>query len=60
MLIGSGTFVMGKMFGPLLSKPPQDAAPGRRLSTFNVSETEQFLSVHDAGGEEVLQIDYLS
>jgi hypothetical protein len=59
-LIGSGTFIAGKILGPLLSKSPNvsnTVSPRDNSSAFNVVENGQFLSVYDSSGEEVLQID---
>lgn len=60
ILIGSGTFVMGKLLSPLLSGSSHAALPLRPASPFRVADNERFLSIYDATGEEVLQIDHLS
>lgn len=65
MLIGSGTFLVEKVFGPLFSKflnnpPVQTGLPHKTdLGGFQVVENKKVLSVYDDddSGEEVLQID---
>ncbi|MDO8571498.1 MAG: hypothetical protein Q7R79_02370 [bacterium] len=57
ILIGSGTLIAGKVLGPLLSKSSGIALAKNNSSEFNVTEDNQFLSIYDASGEEVLQID---
>lgn len=60
ILIGSGTFIAGKILGPLLSGSSRIVSSKNNSSAFNVLENEQFLSIYDGSGEEVLQIDKLS
>lgn len=69
MLIGSGTFLVEKVVGPLfsvfLSNPPNPSnSPTRTglpnktdLGSFKVAEDKKILSVYDDSGEEVFQID---
>jgi hypothetical protein len=58
ILIGSGTLIAGKILGPLFSGSPSMVSPRKDSSpAFKVLENEQFLSIYDASGEEVFQID---
>ena len=63
ILIGSGTLIAGKILGPLFSKSPTFLQPVSKLPAkkesphFSVSEDEQYMSIYDSSGEEILQID---
>lgn len=63
ILIGSGTFLVEKVFGPLFSKflsnsSVQTGLPNKTdLGSFKVVEDQKILSIHDDSGEEVFQID---
>ncbi len=57
MFIGSGTLIAGKVLGPLFSRSSPIVSPRSSSSAFKIFENEQFLSIYDGSGEEVLQID---
>lgn len=65
ILIGSGTFLVGKVLGPMflrfLDSPPAktDSLPKTKTSfeNFQVVENEKKLSIFDNLGEEIFQID---
>lgn len=63
MLIGSGTFLVEKFLGPLLSRFLNDPSAKTALSDktsfgdFKIAENEKVLSVYDSSGEEAFQID---
>jgi len=57
ILIGSGTLIAGKILGPLFSKSSSILPSKSNSSAFKVLEDNQFLSIYDSSGEEVLQID---
>lgn len=62
LLIGSGTLLVGKLFGPLFSRFfdgsfAKTNSLKTSLATFRVDENKKKLSVYDDFGEEVLQID---
>jgi hypothetical protein len=65
MLIGSGAFIAGKVFGPLFSKfldspfTKTDSLSKSKtgFGNFQIVENEKILSVYDNSGEEIFQID---
>ena len=63
MLIGSGTFLVQKVLGPLFSGFLNDSSgktilPNKTsFDSFQVVENKKTLSVYDNSGEEILQID---
>lgn len=63
ILIGSGTLIIGKIFGPLFSKsmdsPLLINEPPLKIKEpqFKVIEDQTILSVYDRYGEEIFQID---
>ena len=58
LLLGAGTFVAGKVFGPFFSKSLSIPSNDKKSSSaFKVVENKKFLSIYDNSGEEVLQID---
>ncbi len=63
ILIGGGAFVVGKILNPLFSKfsdsplAKSDLSIKHEASTFKVIEDKKSLSIYDASGEEIFQID---
>lgn len=63
ILIGSGTFLVGRVFGPLFSKFLDDSSidPGSKTKAdpvaFHVIKNKDKLSFYDDSGDEVFQID---
>lgn len=65
MLIGSGTFLVEKLLGPLLSRFLNNQSPKTKtalsdktsFSDFQITENDKVLSIYDSSGEEVFQID---
>lgn len=66
LLIGSTSFIAGKILGPLLSNffdhsftkdNAKTAEAGSSSEHFRVVENKQILSVYDNSGEEIFQID---
>ena len=58
MIIGIGTFIAGKVLGPLFSKFADSPFIARTdFRDFRVVEDSKILSVSDISGEEIFQID---
>lgn len=64
ILIGGGTFVLGRLLDPFLSKLVEEGekrvsipSPKPTSSLFKIVEDEKFLSIYDDSGQEVFQID---
>ena len=59
ILIGSGTFIMGKIFSPLFLKflNNSNSSAKTNSSTFQIVENKKGLSIYDDYGEEIFQID---
>ena len=57
MLIGGGTLIVGKIFGPLFSRFSDDSSAKNDSAAFRVIEDKKNLSVYDDSGKEVFQID---
>lgn len=65
LLIGGGTLLVGKVFGPILLKLLDKSGTTSKLVTaqadpkdFRIVEHKERLSIYDNSGEEVFQIDY--
>ena len=60
LLIGGGTLLVGKLFGPkilnLFSSEPEMEI-GKDLNNFNITEDKKELIISDKGGEEIFIID---
>ncbi|MGD0977362.1 MAG: hypothetical protein ABR875_03670 [Minisyncoccia bacterium] len=66
LLIGSGTFLVVRIFGPLFSKflntslaknEPLQHIGDNNSTAFRVVNGQKSFSVYDESGEEILQID---
>lgn len=57
VLIGGTSLVVGKIFGPFISKFLDGSPNVDHSSAFRIAEDKQSLFVYDDSGEEVLQID---
>lgn len=63
LLIGSGAFLVGKVFGPLSSRfldhPVSNGKdmPKPESKAFRIVEDKKVLSIFDETGEEIFQID---
>jgi hypothetical protein len=56
-LIGSASFMAGKILGPALSKFLDGLSEKKDPIAYKVAEDKKSLYVYDDSGEEVLQID---
>jgi hypothetical protein len=63
ILVGGGTFIVGKILSPLFSKSFIKSLDNRltprntNVQAFRVIEDKKVLSVYDDSGEEIFQID---
>lgn len=57
LLIGTASFIVGKISGPLLSGFFGDSFSKSESTLFRVVENKKRLSVYDDSGEEIFQID---
>jgi hypothetical protein len=63
VLIGSASFIVGKILGPLFSRSLDNPFAKTNLpvktksGTFRIVENKKILSVYDNSGEEIFQID---
>jgi hypothetical protein len=55
VFIGSGVFLVEKIFGPLSSIFLNGSKSG--LRSFHIVENSERLSIYDKNGEEIFQID---
>jgi len=57
ILIGGGTFIAGKVLGPLFSNSLINPPAKDKSSAFKIVEDKKVLSIYDNSGEEIFQID---
>lgn len=57
LLIGSASFMAGKVLGPLISKFSDNSSAKSNSTAFKVVENNKSFSVYDGSGEEIFQID---
>lgn len=57
ILIGGGTFIAGKVLGPLFSKLLEEQSTKNGSTAFQTIDDKTSFSVYDDSGEEILQID---
>ena len=56
-LIGSASFIVGKILGPLFSKFLDNSSSKTSSGSFRIVEDKKVLSIYDNSGEEIFQID---